>query len=111
MEMGFQKNAVSYMLFLRLFPVFPFWLVNLAPSIFGIPLWTFFWTTAIGIIPATYVFTQIGQGLGAVFDTQGAFSIDAVLNRDVKIALCALGIFVLLPAIHSIWKTRTKKPL
>lgn len=109
MEAGFQKNAVSYMLFLRLIPAFPFWLVNLAPAFFGISFFTFFWTTAIGIIPATFVFTQAGSGLGAIFDNEGAFTLQSVLNRDVKIALCALGIFALLPLIYRYLKSRKAK--
>jgi len=99
MEKGFKENAASYLLFLRLVPVFPFWLVNLAPAFFQIKLRTFIWTTVVGILPGSFVFTQAGRGLGAIFETQKEFSIGTVLNLQVKIALIALGIFALIPIL------------
>jgi len=98
MRAGFQENQASYMLFLRLVPVFPFWLVNLAPAFLHVRLTTFIWTTLIGIIPGAFVFTQAGAGLDAVFDAE-TLSIDAIFNRNVKIALIALGFFALIPII------------
>ena len=47
---GFKENALSYLLFLRLVPAFPFWLVNLAPALLGVPLRTYVLGTAIGIM-------------------------------------------------------------
>lgn len=104
MEKGFQENAASYMLFLRFVPLFPFWLVNLAPAFFGVPLWTFIWTTFVGIIPGVFVFTQIGAGLGSILDSSEKLTLSSALTTDVKIALIALGIFALLPIlIKKIW--------
>jgi uncharacterized membrane protein YdjX (TVP38/TMEM64 family) len=99
MRAGFHENGASYLLFLRLVPLFPFWLVNLAPAFFGVSLFTFIWTTFFGIIPGAFVFTQAGVGLGAILDTGETLSIDAIFNIQVKIALIALGIFALLPII------------
>ncbi len=99
LEAGFQENAISYLFFLRLVPLFPFWLVNLAPALVGVSLRVFFWTTFLGIIPGAFVYTQAGAGLGAIFDTEGSFSIDAVFNTQIKIALAALGIFALIPVV------------
>jgi len=99
MKKGFQENAASYLLFLRLVPIFPFWLVNLAPAFFGVSFKTFFWATAVGIIPASFVFTQAGIGLGAILETQGQISLDTVFNLQVKIALISLGIFALIPIV------------
>lgn len=107
MEKGFQKNATSYLLFLRLVPIFPFWLVNLAPAFFGIKLRTFIWTTFVGIIPGAFVFTQAGDAISAILNTQGEISIDAIFNIQVKIALIALGIFALIPIL--IKKIRERK--
>lgn len=99
MQKGFQDNAVSYLLFLRLVPIFPFWLVNIAPAFFGVTLSTYLWTTFLGIIPGSFVFTQAGTGLGAILDSGEEFSLHALFNNDIKIALIALGIFALLPAV------------
>jgi uncharacterized membrane protein YdjX (TVP38/TMEM64 family) len=97
MEKGFKKNAVNYLLFLRLVPLFPFWLVNLAPAFFGISLITFMWTTCVGILPGSIVFTQIGSGLEAIFETPGPFSLHSLFNMKIKIALICLGLFCLIP--------------
>ena len=99
MEKGFNENAASYMLFLRLIPAFPFWLVNLAPAFLGVSYLTYLWTTAVGILPGVVVFTQFGAGLDAVFEGNQEFSLDNILNRDIKIALVALAIFVLIPVM------------
>lgn len=99
MEKGFRDNAASYMLFLRFVPVFPFWIVNLAPALFGVPLRTFIWTTLVGIIPGSFVFTLAGGGLEKIFETQQAFSIGAIFNTQLKIALTLLGVLALVPII------------
>ncbi|MBI3900945.1 MAG: VTT domain-containing protein, partial [Chlamydiia bacterium] len=59
---GFQKNAWSYLLFLRLVPLFPFWLINIAAGFFEVNFLTFLWTTFVGIIPGSYAYTQAGAG-------------------------------------------------
>jgi uncharacterized membrane protein YdjX (TVP38/TMEM64 family) len=107
MSEGFQENAASYLLFLRLVPVFPFWLVNLAPAFFGVSLLTFAWTTCIGITPGAFVFTQAGAGLGAIFDSGESFSIGGLFNYQMKIALISLGVFALIPIV--IKKIKRKK--
>jgi uncharacterized membrane protein YdjX (TVP38/TMEM64 family) len=99
MEGGFQKNAASYLLFLRFIPLFPFWLVNVAPAFFNVRLRTYVWTTFLGIIPGSYVYTQAGGGLGAIFDEGEAFSLDTVFNTQMRIALVLLALFSLIPIL------------
>lgn len=57
MEKGFQQNAISYMLLLRLIPIFPFWIINVAPAFFGVRFKTFLWTTVVGLIPENLILT------------------------------------------------------
>lgn len=99
MEEGFNRNAASYLLFLRFVPLFPFWLVNLAPAFFNVRLRTYIWTTLIGIAPGAFVITQAGRGLGAIFETSDEFSVRALLNPQIQIALICLGVFSLVPII------------
>ena len=68
MEQGFRDNALSYLLVLRLVPIFPFWLVNLVPAFLGVGLGTYALATCLGIVPGTLVYASVGNGLGAVFD-------------------------------------------
>ena len=63
---GFKEEALSYMLFLRLVPAFPFWFVNIAPAVLGVPLKTYVIGTFFGIIPATFAFASAGAGLDSV---------------------------------------------
>jgi len=106
MEAGFHKNAVSYLLFLRFVPLFPFWLVNLAPAFFNVRLRTYIWTTFVGILPGAFVFTQAGRGFNAVFETAEEFSLASVFNLQVKIALACLGLFALVPILIKKWREK-----
>ena len=69
---GFQENALSYLLFLRLVPAFPFFIVNLVPALLGVPLRTFVIGTGLGIIPGTIAYSLAGSGLGSVIEAQNA---------------------------------------
>ncbi len=104
MEAGFQDNALSYLLTLRLIPLFPFFVVNLVPAFLGVPLATYVLGTAIGIIPGALVFTYAGAGLGTVFDSGQDFSIGSILSPEILIALTGLGLLSLLPALYKRFK-------
>ena len=67
---GFRDDAFSYLLFLRLVPVFPFFLVNLVPAFAGVRLGPFIAATALGVIPAAVVFALAGTGLDSVIMAQ-----------------------------------------
>ena len=67
---GFRDDAFNYLLFLRLVPVFPFFLVNLVPAFAGVHLRPFVAATAIGVIPAVIVFSLAGMGLDSVIAAQ-----------------------------------------
>ena len=70
LRQGFAENAFSYLLFLRLMPVFPFWLVNLAPALLGVPLSIYVMATLIGIIPGSFAFAFLGTGLDSILVKQ-----------------------------------------
>jgi len=106
MEKGFQENAVSYLLFLRFVPLFPFWLVNIASAFFGVSLITFVLTTLVGIFPGTLVFTIAGGGFERILENNETFSIATIFNAQIKIALVLLGTIALAPII---WKKFKKK--
>ncbi len=99
MEGGFQKNAASYLLFLRFIPLFPFWLVNIAPAFFNVKTKTYIWTTFVGIIPGSYVYAQAGSGLGAIFEEGKSFSFNSVFNTQMNFALVLLALFSLIPIL------------
>jgi uncharacterized membrane protein YdjX (TVP38/TMEM64 family) len=63
---GFMRDAFSYILFLRLLPIFPFWLTNLAPAAFGVRLPTFVAATFLGLVPGALAYAITGAGIDGV---------------------------------------------
>ncbi|MCH7936797.1 MAG: TVP38/TMEM64 family protein [Proteobacteria bacterium] len=100
MEKGFQDNALSYLLVLRLIPIFPFWLVNLVPALLGVPARTFVIGTFFGIIPGTAVFCSIGSGLGAIIDKGDMPDPDIIFQPQIFGPLLGLGALALLPVAY-----------
>lgn len=97
LEDGFREDAFSYLLFLRLVPLFPFVMVNLVPAFLGVRLRTYVAATVIGIIPGGFVYAQVGQGLDSIFAAGGQPDLSDVLTWDVVLALVGLGLLALLP--------------
>lgn len=106
MEAGFRENALSYLLVLRLIPLFPFFVVNLVPAFLGVSLRTFVLGTFVGIIPGTFVYASVGAGLGSVFDRSEEFSPASVLTPEIVTALVGLAVLALLPVIYRKLKSR-----
>ncbi|MDQ7011789.1 MAG: TVP38/TMEM64 family protein [Mariprofundaceae bacterium] len=100
MQGGFAKDALSYLFVLRLIPVFPFFLVNLAPAFLGVPLRTYLIATFFGIMPGTFVYALAGAGLGSVFDQGGSFSMAGIMTPQMIGALIGLALLALLPVIY-----------
>jgi uncharacterized membrane protein YdjX (TVP38/TMEM64 family) len=114
---GFKENALSYLLFLRLVPAFPFFAVNLAPALLGVPLSTYVIGTALGIIPGTTAFSVAGAGLASVIEAQNTsyqaclagapanpdvdcpYTIDtsALVTTELLAAFTLLGVVALIP--------------
>ena len=112
MEAGFRANAFSYLLLLRLVPLFPFWLVNLAAAFTGVGLGTFLITTAVGIIPGAFVFASIGNGLNALFDAGGEpdLSLIGLLSRpDFYIPIVGFTLLSLIPIVYRAFSPRKGK--
>ncbi|MHB8844346.1 MAG: TVP38/TMEM64 family protein [Nitrospirota bacterium] len=87
------RNGARYLLTLRLIPVFPFFVVNFLAGLTRVPLATFAWTTALGIIPGTAVFAFAGHQLETVS------SLGDVFTGKVLGAFLLLALFPLAPAL------------
>lgn len=97
-EAGFNKNAFSYLLLLRLIPLFPFFIVNLAPAFTKIRTSTYVLATFIGIIPGAFAYVSAGRGLGAVFESGGEVTLTGLLTKpEILTPIAALSILALLP--------------
>ena len=106
MEAGFQEDALSYLLVLRLVSLFPFWLVNLVPAFLGVPLSAYVAATFIGIIPGTFVFVSLGAGLGSIFDTGGECTLSGVFTPWMIAGLIGLAVLALIPVAYKKIKAR-----
>jgi uncharacterized membrane protein YdjX (TVP38/TMEM64 family) len=104
LEAGFQEDAFSYLLALRLIPAFPFWLVNLVPALLSVRLRVFVLATFLGIIPATVVYTSLGSGLGAVFDRGERPDLALILRPELLLPLLGLAVLALLPVLYRRWR-------
>ncbi len=100
MEAGFQKNALNYLLFLRLVPLFPFFVVNLVPAFLGVTVRTYVVCTFVGIIPGTFVFALVGAGLGRVVDTGGDLDVSTALSPEKIAGRVGLGALAVTPVIY-----------
>ena len=92
-DAGFVRHAWSYLLFLRIMPLFPFVVVNLGPALTSVRLRTFIGATLLGAIPATFLYANLGQTLGR------ADTLDEVLSPKTLGTLALLGLLALVPAL------------
>ena len=121
---GFRADAFNYLLFLRLVPAFPFFLVNLVPAFAGVKLSTFFAATVLGIIPAALVYAFAGTGLDSVIaaqktsydvcvaagraDCRLSFNAGDVLTPELIGALIALALLALAPVLVKRLRARSR---
>jgi uncharacterized membrane protein YdjX (TVP38/TMEM64 family) len=100
METGFRENALNYLLFLRLIPAFPFWLVNLVPAFLGVPFPTYVVGTFLGIIPGTLVYASVGNGLGAVFEAGQSPDLGIIFRPAILLPIVGLAVLAILPVAY-----------
>ena len=118
---GFAADAFNYLLFLRLTPVFPFFIVNAVAGLCNVRLKTFVTATFLGIIPGAIAFAYLGTGLDSIIDAQLAsyqacaaakgqanctlsFDTGALVTRELLIAFAVLGLVSLIPVFIKRWK-------
>ena len=71
---GVEKDGVSYLLFLRLVPAFPFFVINLVMGLTRMSAWKFFVVSQIGMLPGTLVFVNAGTQLAQIESPAGILS-------------------------------------
>ena len=95
---GISDNPISYLLFLRLVPLFPFFLVNLVLGVTQVRLSIYFLSTMIGIIPGSFVYANAGSNLARIN------TISDIASPEIFGAFILLGIFALIPAFYRRYK-------
>ena len=94
---GFAKNAFSYLMTLRLIPLFPFFAVNLISGLTRVNVGTYVAATAIGIIPGSFVYAYAGRQLGTIN------SLKDIASPGVIGAFVLLGLLALIPNLYKKW--------
>ena len=100
MNRELEQRGLGYLLFLRLVPLFPFFLINLAAGLTRLPLRTFFFGTMLGIIPGGFVYVNAGASLATIDSLSG------IASPRVLGSFALLGLFALVPVVYNRVKAR-----
>src|SRR6516162_7268536 len=103
LEAGFRADAFNYLLVLRLVPIFPFWLVNLVPALVGVRLTTYVLATFLGIIPGTFVYASLGNGLGSVVEEP---DLAILFKPSLLVPIVGLALLALIPVGYKRWRAK-----
>ena len=112
---GFRRDDIYYLLFMRLMPVFPFWVVNLVVAVMDMPLLRFAPVSFVAMMPAAMAAALVGTGLelalagpaadlarcraqGAT-DCAGGLAIPDLLQSDFLLAASVMAVLALLPPL------------
>lgn len=101
LQQGFARNAFTYLLTLRLIPLFPFFVVNLVSGLTRVHVGTYVAATALGIVPGSFVYAYAGRQLGAIN------SLKEIASPQVLGAFVLLGAFALAPILYKKLSTRS----
>ena len=107
LEDGFRRDSFNYLLFLRLVPVFPFWLVNIVPALLGMKLGPYTLATVIGIIPGAIVYSSVGASLGMVIDRGEAPDLGIIFEWRILLPLLGLALLALVPVLYTHLRGKT----
>lgn len=102
---GFAQNAFSYLLTLRLIPLFPFFLVNLLSGLTRVKVGTYMAATALGIIPGSVVYTFAGRQLGTLN------TLSELASPRLLLAFSLLGLLILVPIVYRHFTSAAKRRL
>ena len=84
---GIRKEGAFYLFTLRLIPLFPFWMINLAMGLTSIPLRQFYWVSQLGMLAGTVVYVNAGSELAKVGSLKG------ILSPGLLASFALIGIF------------------
>ena len=101
MEQGLRENELAYMFVMRLIPGFPFWVVNILPGALGVKFRNFLISTFFGIMPGTFVYVSIGNGVGAALDAGDDVQLTGLfLKPEILLPILGLIVLSLIPIVY-----------
>lgn len=87
---GMEREGGFYLFTLRLIPIFPFFVINLAMGLTPIRTWTFYWVSQVGMLAGTVVYVNAGTQLARIDSLKG------ILSPGLLISFALLGVFPLI---------------
>jgi uncharacterized membrane protein YdjX (TVP38/TMEM64 family) len=103
---GFQEDAWSYLFILRLLPLLPFMVVNVAAAVLGVRFRVYMITTVLGMLPGSFVYASVGNGLGTIIGQGAEPDLNLILQPTILGPLVALAVLALLPVAYKRLKRR-----
>jgi len=103
-EAGFQQDAFSYLLTLRLVPIFPCWISNIGAAILNVPLKTFILATAFGVLPSTMIYVLAGRSFDKILMDEKTPLLSIIFTPSVLLPLLGLAILSMMPVIYKVIK-------
>lgn len=101
LEEGFRKDAFSYLFMLRLIPAVPFWVLNIVPGLLDVKTRDYVLATLLGILPGTFVYVSIGNGIGAVFDAGEEPTLSGILLQpEILLPIAGLVLLAAIPVLY-----------
>ena len=100
---GFEEDAFSYLLVLRLAPIFPFFVMNIAPALFNVSLRTYVSASFLGILPGTFAYAYLGQGIDSVLlaakEAGEDVGVSDLVTTEITLAFLALAVVAAIPPV------------
>ena len=100
---GFRRNALSYGFVLNLVPIFPYALIIAVPAACGVPLTTFIAGMFLGLVPGTFLFAGLGDGLDHVLASGVPLRLTSFITPEIMLSLAGIAVLALLPVL---WRNR-----
>ena len=104
---GFRRNALSYGFVLNLVPIFPYALIIVVPAACGVPLPTFIAGMFLGLVPGTFLFAGLGDGLDHVLASGMPLRLTSFVTPEIVLSLGGLAVLALLPVA---WRRMRRSP-
>ena len=104
---GFRRDAFSYLFTLRILPIAPLLLINIAAGLARVRVGTFMTASFIGMLPGSFVYSFLGSGLGEVFERGDEPNLRIITEPQIQLTLSGLAILALLPTIVRLVRKRS----
>ena len=101
-----RENELSYLLILRLVPIFPFWLVNIVPAFLDIRPRTYIIATMIGVIPGTFVYALLGDSVGALLGAHDGINLKIIFEPRFLVPILGLSFLAAVPILYRRFRKR-----